>query len=239
MDFLFVMTGRLFLFLFMIFCFSPVMASEVMDVWRNNRAVDQLDQKKFLQAHESFNRLLGEHTFHSVFRFNLGVSFVGLGEVNKAIKMYRELLKLHPLPPGVEFSSLYNLGVLYSLLLGEDPENLNRALRFYQKALEIRPDSKEIKTNIELLFRGSEGNQGSGKSSQERKNGKKEYESRKKKSFTDKPDEKQGKQQKNKDKKMSEKDVEKILNELKKQEQNIRARHKRKKFREADREKSW
>ena len=205
-----------------------------MDVWQNNWAVDQLSQKKFLQAHENFNELLSRQTFHPVFQFNLGFSFFSLGEVNKAIKMYKEILKLEPLPPEIEFSSLYNLGVLYHLLLGEEPTNLDRALHFYQKALKFKPDSKKIKTNIELLFRGS-GGKGSKRKNQRNKNGEQGAGG----PVTNKPDKGQKDQKKYKVEKMSKKDVERILNELKKQEQSIRAKYKRKKFREADREKSW
>ena len=225
--------GRTFFLLFLIFYSPLVFSSEVMDVWRNNRAVDQIDQKKFLQAHEGFNQLLSERMFHPVFQFNLGFSFLSLGEIKKAIKMYKEILRLHPLPPEIEFSSLYNLGVLYSGLLEEDMENLDKALHFYQGALKFKPDSKEVKTNIELLFRGSggKGNKRNDQKSQRDKEGRRGP-------VTNKP-EKEENQKKYKIEKMSKKDVERILNELKEQEQNIRAKYKRKKFREADREKNW
>ena len=73
--------GKILFLFFLVFLFSErILAGEIMDVWKNNRAVDQLKQKKFLEAREGFSYLLGENSFHPVFQFNLGSSFIGLGD---------------------------------------------------------------------------------------------------------------------------------------------------------------
>ena len=204
-------SGKILFFFFLVFLFfERALAGEMTDIWKNNQAVDQLKQKKFLEAHEKFSHLLGENSFHPVFQFNLGSSFIGLGDFERAVKMYRETLKLNPLHPKVEFTVLYNLGVLYSQLIAEDPANLEKALHYYQKALEFKPDSKEIKTNIELLLREFQKNKESSNTCQ---NEGQNPGDKQKKEFTNKP--KQEESQKYKNKKLSKKDVENILNELK------------------------
>ena len=149
--------------------------------------------------------------------------------------MYRETLKLNPLLPNVEFTVLYNLGVLHSQLINKNSENLDQALHYYQKALEFNPDSKEIKVNIELLLQRNRKAGNSSNKNQKNKN--QESEGEKNKKFTNNPEKGEGKKYKNK--KLSKKDVDRILNELKKQEQSIRAKHERKNRKEAVRDKNW
>ena len=136
--------AQCFLFLF---CFPLPVVAGVGEIWRNNRAVDQMNQKKVLEAYESFHQLLGQNPFHPLFQFNLGASLITVEEPEKAIKMYKELLKSRALPLPMEFAVLYNLGALYGL-----KEDVDQALDFYQQALDKNPDSKEVKINIELLI---------------------------------------------------------------------------------------
>src|SRR5690606_24829315 len=46
-------------------------------------------------------------------------------------------------------------------------KNIDKALEQYQKALELKPDSEEVKKNIELLWQG--GGDGEGESDQQQK----------------------------------------------------------------------
>ncbi|MEM7647511.1 MAG: tetratricopeptide repeat protein [Pseudomonadota bacterium] len=199
------------------------------EIWRNNQAVEHLKQKKVIEAHDEFKQLLSQSPFSPLFQFNLGFSFISVEEMEKAIQMYKEILKLKPLSPEIEFPTLYNLGVLNGMK-GE----VDEALRYYQEALAFVPDSNEIKTNIELLFKGQGGGKGD-KKNKDKKKGDDEDEQKEPKEFTNKP------QQPNQfdNKEMSKGDVKKILEELKKQEQRIRAKHQRKGGREADRDKNW
>ena len=223
--------------LLLILTASPAVhaSQNLYDIWRNNQATQHMQQKKMFEAYEEFNQLLSEQPFHPLFQYNMGASFVAVEEPQKAIKMYTELLKLNPLPPQVEFATLYNLGVLHSMKGGD----IDQALAHYQKALGLNPEYKEIKTNIELLMKQNQGKgKGEGKDknqqqNQEQKDSKGEQ-PKEPKEFTNK---KQPNQFDSKD--MSKGDVKKILEELKKQEQRIRAKHERKGGKEADREKAW
>lgn len=194
-----------------------------------------MQQKKVLEAYEEYAELLAENPFSPLFQYNMGTSFMGVEEFKKAIQMYEEVLKLQPLPPEVEFATLFNLGALHSMKDGD----VEKALKNYQKALALNPDSKEIKTNIELLIQdGKGGGKGDNKDKDKKdqqENGEGEEQPKEPQQFTNKnpqPD-----QFKSKD--MSKSDVKKILEELKKQEQKIRAQHDRKGGKEADREKNW
>ena len=189
-----------------------------------------MNQKKVLEAYESFHQLLGQNPFHPLFQFNLGASLITVEEPEKAIKMYKELLKSNGLPPQMEFAVFYNLGVLYSL-----EEDVDQALDFYQQALDKNPDSKEVKINIELLIQKAGSNGKKRKKDSQKKGSNSEDETQKTPmKFTNEP---QKSQYKSKD--MSRRDVEKILNELKKQEQRIRAKHQRKNKRQEDHGKNW
>ena len=229
------------IFLFSLLCSATLMGG-LGDIWQNNQASKHLAQGKVTQAHESFIQLLSEQPFNPIFQYNLGVSFIAVEELDKAIEMYKDVLKMKPLPPEVAFASYYNLGVLHSPQ-GERPGDLDQALANYQAALEFQPDSLEIKTNIELLIK--EGGGGKGQQNQDQKDSSdpnkanqdpsQQGEDQENQKFTNKPQPNQSK-----DKPMSKEDVKKILEELKKQEQRIRAKHDRKgKKRTADREKNW
>lgn len=221
-------------FLFIALFALPAQAStNLNDIWRNNQAADHLTQQKMHEALSEFSQLLAEKPFHPLFQFNLGASFIGTEEPDKAIKMYNEILKLNPIPPVVEFGTYYNLGVLHAAK-GE----IDQALENYQKALAINPDSKEIKTNIELLFQQKQGG-GKGKDKnkdQSEEKGEEGEQPKEPQEFTNKPQQQPGQFD---GKEMSKSDVNKILDELKKQEQQIRANHERKGAKEADRDKNW
>ena len=222
----------LLVFFVFVLCSSQVKAIyELEDIWYTNRAVDHMKQKKMTEAFDEFALLLSEKPFHPLFQYNMGAAFIGVEQYEKAKQMFEELLKLSPLPPVVEFAAYYNLGVLHALEGGD----IDQALENYQKALALNPESIEIKTNIELLFKGGKGKgegEGKDKSDENEEEGEQPKEPQK---FTNKPQ--QPDQFKNPD--MSKGDVKKIMEELKKQEQEIRAKHQRKGQKEVDREKSW
>lgn len=219
------------IFSFLMLSLNVEASTDLRDIWRNNQAADHLSQQKMLEAHQEFSELLAEKPFHPLFQFNLGSSYIGVEDKENAIKMYNEILKLNPVPPVVEFGTYYNLGVLY----GASGE-IDKALSSYQKALALNPDSKEIKTNIELLLQQQQGGgKGKNKDKQDQKDKNEEGEQpQEPQEFTNKPQEPQKGEQP-----MSPADEKNILEELKKQEQEIRANHERKGSREADRDKNW
>lgn len=221
----------------LLFLLSPLMAADLnlVEIWENNRAIEALEQKKALEAHEILSRLVVESPQNPFLQFNLGSSYIAVEDPEKSLKMYQELLKQPNLPEQIAFSSHYNQGVLFAT-----KKEVEKALAAYQKALEIFPNSIETKTNIELLLKMSGGGgQGDKKDQQqddgEQQNQDENKDSKEPKEFSNKN------QQPNQfnDKEMSKEDVNKILEELKKQEQNIRAKHERKGGKESDREKSW
>ena len=199
-------------------------------VWKNNQAVQLLKQEKKIEAYEQFSELIGQDPFQPLFQFNMGSGFLATDEIEKAEKMYAQVVKANNLPKALAFASNFNLGVLASL-----QKNIPKALSFYQKALEFEPDSKETKTNIELLIKQQKGG-GKGKSKNKDKNKNKDQQN---KNQQKEPQKFENKPQQFDSKQMSKQDVKKILEELKKQEQKIRAKHQRKGSREKDNEKNW
>ncbi len=225
------MAKTTFLFFILLYSANTWASMGLFDIWRNNQAVNYLGDKKALEAHDELLQLLSEQPFNPLFQYNMAFTFIATDEKKKAIQMYEEILKQKPLPPEVEFGAYFNLGVLYSMKGMSD--SIDPALDSYQKALGLYPDSKEVKTNIELLFQGGGGKgQGENKKDSDKGEGEQPKEPQE---FTNKP------QQPNQfnSKEMSKGDVKKILEELKKQEQRIRAKHERKGKREADRDKDW
>lgn len=203
----------------------------LVEIWDNNQGAEMMAQKKMTEAHETFSEALAKDPFSPILQYNLGASFIGIEEYEKAAKMYKEILKQEPLPPEVGLASSFNLGALYHQAL----KDTDQALKYYQKALEYDPESEMVKTNIELLMM-AQGGGGKGDSDKKDKpqEGEDGEQPKEPQQFTNKP---QPNQYDGKD--MSKQDVKKILEELKKQEQRIRAKHDRKGDKEADRDKNW
>ena len=206
-------------------------ASNLVEIWQNNQAVDYMSQDKRLEAHEEFSALLSDQPFNPLYQFNTGVSFLAIEEVDKAIKMNEEVLKNPNNVPEISFATFYNLGILSTA-----KKDIDKALDYYQKALTFSPDSKEIKTNIELLIQQQ---QGKGKGEGDNKDKNQEQQDGEGEEQPKEPQQFQNQPQQFNSKEMSKSDVKKILEELKKQEQRIRAKHERKGGKEADREKNW
>lgn len=222
-----------FLSLFLLIV-SPMGFAEELDVTRrNNEAVSMFKQEKYLESYETFMSLLAEAPKDPVVHFNLGVSLEAIAEEEKAQKLYVELLKLLETKmqvaseeekaklTSIYFATLFNLANVYSRQ-GE----IDKALNNYQKALTIVPDSKEIKTNIELMFQQQQGGGGKGDQKNQDQEGEGEGEGQQQ-SPEQQPQQGQ-KQQKKKQKfdqsQMSMEDLKRILEELKQQEEKIRAK---------------
>ena len=213
-------------------------APSLQDTWINNRAVDDMKQKKQLEAYEQLRDLAVRNPDNSLFLFNLSSSFIGVEQNNKALKMLQELAKSkEPMDPILKFAIHFNLGSLYS---DKKLMDIDQALYHYQQALAINPESLEVKTNIELLLKGGQGqgkgeNQDDQKGDQDQEKQDEGQQPKEPQEFTNKPQ--QPNQFKGED--MTKQDVNQVLDELKKQEQKIRAKYDRKGKREADRAKNW
>lgn len=208
------------------------------DTWINNRAVDDMDQKKQIEAYEQLSDLAVRNPGNFLFLFNLSSAFIGVEQNKNALKMLQELEKAtEPMDPILKFAIHYNLGVLFS---DKKLMDVDQALHHYQQALAVNPESKEVKTNIELLFKSGQGqgkgeNQDNQEGDQEQKEQDEGEQPKEPQEFTNKPQ--QPNQFNGED--MTKQDVNQVLDELKKQEQKIRAKYDRKGKREADRAKNW
>ena len=130
-------------------------------------------------------------------------------------------------------------------------KNVPEALEKYQDCLEVKPNSREVKKNIELLLSAQSGDSGpqgqEQKSDKESKKGNEESEA---KNQGDKQDESDGKDKSDspikgrddstlKRKKLSENEIEQILNEIKNQESKIRSQENTKYKGEGANGKTW
>lgn len=240
------------------FVASSSWAQSVDLIYQNNKAVRVFGVEKKLEAYELFLETLILDPYEPTVQFNVGSSLQALGEVEKAEKLYKQLLKdvnaqlTKSLSPEeqqkwlkVKFALLYNLGVHY-----QGTQKIDEALEAYQQALELVPDSKEIKTNIEMMFTGGGGGKGDGKdkNKDQKDDGKGEQDKKDQgegdKNEDQKPSDGDRTNEKQKGKEfdqsqMSNEDLKRIMEELKQQEQGIRAKVQRKGEKAEPKDKQW
>lgn len=179
---------------------------------------------------------------------NLGIVFDYLqkkDESGQSFDLALQLLEKYKdqLSPADTFQIYYNIGLRY-----QTAKNTEKALEFYQKALDVNPSSIETKHNIELLIQQQQsGGGGEGKDKNQQKDGKPNQDP-KDGDDKDKQDKDQEKdrQQTSKYKprpyqgdKLSEADVKKILGELSQQDKKIRANYNKKDRKETKNAKDW
>jgi tetratricopeptide (TPR) repeat protein len=237
---------------------SSSWAQSVDLIYQNNKAVRVFGVEKKLEAYELFLETLILDPYEPTVQFNVGSSLQALGEVEKAEKLYKQLLKdvnaqltknLSPVEQQkwlkVKFALLYNLGVHY-----QGTQKIDEALDSYQQALELIPNSKEIKTNIEMMFTGGGGGKGDGKEkNKDQKDDGKGEQDKKDQGEGDKQEEQKpsdgdrtNEKQKGKEfdqTQMSSEDLRRIMEELKQQEQGIRAKVQRKGEKAEPKDKQW
>ncbi len=183
--------------------------------------------------------------------YNLGLGWQLMSRSDEALKSYNFLLKSPQAEPALKFDSNFNMGALF-----QAGKQVDSALSSYQAALNIEPQSRETKINIELLIQqqqgggkgenkdqsqGSKGDQDQkqdpGKDEKDKdKPGQNEQEKEEKKEYAKNP--KPEKPQFNSEQ-LSQSDVNKILGEIKQQEQKIRAEYNKKESKEQPRDKDW
>ncbi len=245
--------NRLFLALIFIFSSQFSLASKdfpnpqsfIYD-YKSRKAIKNKIPEKALQ--ESL-KILEHDTDIPQVHSNLGIAFDQLSKSEQAEKSFSEALRLietaekkqmNSVSPTDQFQIYYNLGVYY----GQKKE-IDKALAFYQSALDVNPTSIETKHNIELLIQ-SQQQQQKQKSDQEKKDGEsgdKDKDKDKDKDQKDNEDDK-GEQKKDpsqdrkntpkyqprafKGDQLGEADVKKILGELSQQDRKIRAQYNKK-----------
>lgn len=186
---------------------------------------------------------------------NLGIIFDHLQKKDESGQSFNQSLELlekykDQLQPSDVFQVYYNLGVRFQEL-----KDTEKALEYYQKALDIHPSSNETKHNIELLIQQQGGggkdnkenkDQQNSDKNQDQKDQQKDSKEDDKKDDPAKKDEEQDRKQTSKYKPrpfagetLSEADVKKILGELAQQDKKIRANYNKKDRKENRNAKDW
>ena len=194
--------------------------------------------------HKLLEGFLAKYPENLFLHYNLGIFWI-FQDVQKTVKQLLFILK-NKKSDELRFRSAFNLGTLYGYdrrLNIEDKNHIDQALKYYQIALEIKPDSLETRQNIEMLFLAKQSNksqQGKGDSKQQKEKGRenksdqKKQEDESEKDFSKNQDElgddqgtsykqnrRDKKEQKFQSKNLTKRDVQDILGELKQQEQQI------------------
>ncbi|MCB0365371.1 MAG: tetratricopeptide repeat protein [Bdellovibrionaceae bacterium] len=215
---------------------SPVAMGFSADSIRdNNQGVADLGTENPYSGYRSLVKALEKDPFNPVIHLNLGIAFLANKEPEKALKSFSTASRLAEGNPEIQFYSLFNGGVAAS-----QAGQIETALQYYQAALDLRPDSKETKTNIELLWQGQSGEgEGQGKGNQNNEDQEKNKSEDKKNQNRDGPYDQKRQPQPFKSKELSQEDMRKILEEIKNQEQKIRAEENEQGRKEAPHGKDW
>lgn len=218
----------------------------------NREGNSALQGQTYPAAMDKYIEALRYDPFLGALHLNLGLSLEGSQQAEKALQSYKEAEALAAKEENgpLIFMARFN----QAQLLGK-AKKVDEALALYQKALEIIPSSKEVKTNIELLTQSQQGGgEGESKDQKDQQQGQ-QNQQQQPQDGQDKKDKDQDKQEEPKEgpkqqspkykprpfqgKELSEGDVKKILGELKQQEEKIRAEYNRKEVKEQPRDKDW
>ncbi|MDX9730138.1 MAG: VWA domain-containing protein [Bdellovibrionales bacterium] len=216
-------------------------ADEFAGVRQNNAAVRQYGEERYVEALDGFTQALTDLPDRAEVHYNIGTAFMANKDDEKALTEFDVALRSAP-STDLQYKIHFNRAQIFATAK-KTPE----ALDSYQKALKIRPDSIEVKTNIELLMAGGEGegegddqsekndqNQGQDQKQQDQKQDPKDGQDDKQKGPPPKPT-----PQPFKSEQLSPQDVGRILEELKRQEDQIRERMQREGAKDSPREKDW
>jgi tetratricopeptide (TPR) repeat protein len=231
------------LWLCLILSFTPNAQSRSLSaVLENNQGAKLLSEDRAYEAMQDLVEGLADSPFETEIHLNLGLAFEKQKELDKAISEYRTAAASTP-DRSLKFAALFNM----AHALGE-LKRVPEALAAYQGALEMVPNSKEVKTNIELLLaQGGGGGQGDEKKDSKDSQGENDKDKNKKDDQPKDQPKPNGQQPKEpppqpkpfKSDDLSQSDVRKILDEIKNQEQKIRRKEYDKKAKEAPGGKDW
>lgn len=235
----------------LLFCVVTVPFAEA-STWSsyhlNKEALRNFKEEAYGQSLQNLIQALESEPMNPKIHLNLGMALLAMGEPEKAAKAFSSAASLTS-NPEERFVALFNEGYAAG-----EAKQIEQALQAYQKALEIEPDSVEVKTNIELLMSGQQNNQGQGEgqNNQDNKEGSSQGDSSDEGDNPEKKENDQGqgqqqqqqqpqpqKPQQFKSKELTASDVKKILEELKSQEQGIRAKEYEKGPKERPSGKDW
>ena len=228
----------------LVFGGSVVQATPLEAYWHNVQGLARFSQKSYYAAYQQFLQALDHDPFNAEILMNLALTFEVNEEYEKAEQAYKGALQFIPESSPLRFAGLFNLAGV----LGKE-KKIPEALSIYQAALTLRPDSLEVKTNIELLWQqGGGGGEGKddkdqkekGKDKSPPKDGEGNNKDQQKNQQGD-PDQKEPKKQPKPfdSRELTPQDVKKILDEIKNQEQSVRANEYERNVKEAPRGKDW
>jgi len=221
--------------LFLIFLSQKSRAISFDAVRRNNEGISQLNKENAYLGYKKLVHALEKDPFNPVIHLNLGLAFLINKESSKAVKAFSTAARLSEGNDEFQFYSLFNGGVAAA-----QAGDIDMALKFYQAALGLRPDSREVKTNIELLWKGQSGQgQGQDKSSKDDQSNQKKNPKGQEQRKEDASYDQKRQPQPFKSKELSKEDMKKILEEIKDQEQKIRAQENKQGQKEAPNGKDW
>ncbi len=120
----------------------------------NNQALIQLLQKKHDKAEQKWRKLLSQYPFSHTYRMNLALNYQAGGQTDKALQEYqitRNLIHKTKTENIKKEDKKRHLFFSFFNSATAQNEDMEQAFHFYQEALAFQPDSRPIKTNIELL----------------------------------------------------------------------------------------
>ncbi len=207
-------------------------------IYHNNLSLKKISEKMNYEALSELIEGLRYLPLAPELHLNLGDLYLLNKDNEKAKKEFATASRLALQNPEMKFASLFNAGVAATQL-----KNVDEALGFYQAALEVKADSVETKTNIELLVQSQsgkgegEGNSDSSKEEQKDEKGKQADRNDPKQKFQNEAPKNQPQPYKGKE--ISKENVNKILDELKQQEQHVRAKFENRNAHGSKNEKDW
>lgn len=214
---------------------------------KNEKGLRAINDKDYSMATNQFAEGLSTSPGLMELHYNLGAGYQMMNRSEEAVKSYNIPLKSpEQSSPEIQFLSHFNMGVLYQSGKQVDP-----ALTNYQAALDLDPNSRKTKINIELLIQEQKGGgKGENQDKKDGENGDQDQKPQgdkdeKGKGDQDKEDKKeyaknpQPEKKEFKSEQLSKSDVNKILGEIKQQEQKIRAEYNKKESKEQPRDKDW
>lgn len=223
-------------------------ALDLRAIYWNRQGVELLKNQKPEEAVSRFSDALSVDPESAEIHLNMGLAFEAAGDAERALKSYKTA---DLLAQGFEtqFIARFNQGALL-----QKAKKTDEALEAYHKALEVNPESRETKINIELLIQeqqkgggGGQGQQpqkpdqqkGEGQGQDQQKDpkdgqGEKEKEEKPKEYAKNKPQPRPFKSEE-----LTQSDVNKILGELRNQEQRIRSEYNKREVKEKSRDKDW
>jgi tetratricopeptide (TPR) repeat protein len=217
------------------FCGGPYAAgATTLESYSFNRdGVRMLGEKAYYPAYQNFLKALESDPLNPYLQLNLALALEASEDFERAEKAYRGALNVAGQNPALRFQVLFNLAGVQA-----KRKKIEDALATYQAALELNPDSVEVKTNIELLWQGG----GSGDGEGENQNQKQDQKNGKGGNEPQKPDDNSAQKEKPKTPQPRPGDTEmekRILDEIKNQEQSIRAKDYEKGAKDVPKAKDW